>query len=292
MLSYRHALYAGNFADVLKHSVQIAILDLLLQDETPIWYADTHAGAGGYALPSLKISINAKFKNGIGRLWLCSNLEENGQKQPPESLIRYLELVSKFNQQAGGQEKLAFYPGSPWIAQTILRDQDRLSFYELQADEFQRLQQNLNQDQRKMLFEADGYQGLIEAVSWPMQEQGGFILLDPPYENDDDYDRVLQTVLQAHPRFAHGVYAIWYPVVDRARIKRMQEILIASGLRNIEQYELGLESDRVDKMTSSGLFVINPPSELKQKMLTLLPWLARALASDNGVFRAETLVAN
>lgn len=282
MLSYRHAFHAGNFADVLKHLVQVQILDYLLQKDKVFWYGDTHAGAGGYALTSTEAQKNAEFLNGIGRLW--------GRNDLPELVARYVELVTQFNQQAGGDETLAFYPGSPWFAKQMLRDEDRLSLFELHPQDSVRLIEAMRGDRRIRVQAKDGFQGLIASV--PPKERRGLVLMDPPYEVKTDYDQVVEVLIQAHKRFATGTYALWYPVVQRSRVQTLEKALIKSGMRNIELYELGLTKDTSGRgMTSSGMIVINPPWTLKKQMQQCLPWLAKALAAEDGCYRIETLVA-
>jgi 23S rRNA (adenine2030-N6)-methyltransferase len=282
MLSYRHAFHAGNFADVLKHLIQVQVLDYLLQKDKPIWYADTHAGAGGYALTSAEAQKNAEYQNGIAQLW--------GRDDLPQTIERYVNLVAEFNCQAGAPVgELKYYPGSPWFAAQMLRDSDRLSLYELHPQEQTLLIQNLAQGRRCKVFCNDGFQGVIAAL--PPKERRGLVLIDPPYEIKTDYEQVVETLIQAHKRFATGTYALWYPVVERARVKRLERGLIESGIRHIELYEMGLQADTSGRgMTASGMIVINPPWTLKSQMQQLLPWLTEKLARKQGIYRIETLV--
>lgn len=282
MLSYRHAFHAGNFADVLKHLVQVQCLNYLLQKDKPIWYADTHAGAGGYALDSSEAQKNAEFQNGIGQVW--------GQINLAEPLQTYVDLVAQFNQQAGAKDTLKFYPGSPWFAQTLLREHDRLSLFELHPKEQALLKQNLGSHRRLKIFDTDGFKGLIAQL--PPKERRGLVLIDPPYEIKEDYDTVVETLVQAHKRFATGTYALWYPVVERRRINRLEKALVNSGIRNIQLYELGLTDDTNGRgMTASGMIVINPPWTLLSQMQMLLPDLAKRLGGQAGCYRVETLCA-
>lgn len=282
MLSYRHAFHAGNFADVLKHLIQVQILDYLLQKDKAFWYGDTHAGAGGYSLNSAEAQKNAEFSNGIDLLW--------GRNDLPSPVARYVELVKQFNQQAGSIEKLAFYPGSPWFAKQMLRDEDRLSLFELHPQDSVRLIEAMRGDRRVRVQAKDGFQGLIASV--PPKERRGLILMDPAYEIKTDYDQVVEVLIQAHKRFATGTYALWYPVVQRSRVQTLEKALIKSGMRNIELYELGLTKDTSGRgMTSSGMIVINPPWTLKKQMQQCLPWLAKTLADEDGCYRIESLVA-
>ncbi|UQB42736.1 23S rRNA (adenine(2030)-N(6))-methyltransferase RlmJ [Thiomicrospira microaerophila] len=283
MLSYRHAFHAGNFADVLKHLVLLESLFYLTQKDKPVWYADSHAGGGGYALNSHQAQKNAEFVNGIGRLWQASDA--------PQAVGRYLQQVAAFNQQNQSTD-LSYYPGSPWLAQSVLREQDRLSLFELHAQENLILQQTLalgGRDRRLKVFEQDGFQGVIAQL--PPKERRGLVLIDPSYEIKTDYERVVEVLVQAHKRFATGSYLLWYPVVERQRIHQLEKALRASGMRNISLYELGLSDDTSGRgMTASGMVVINPPWTLHATMQQVLPWLVEQLAPKTGFYRADILV--
>ena len=277
MLSYRHSFHAGNFADVLKHLVLVNILQYLTQKDKPLCYIDTHAAAGAYALNSDAALKTREYENGIGALWQRDDL--------PPSVASYVQMVRDFN---GGGE-LANYPGSPWFAQQVLRPKDRLFLYELHKNEFELLKDNMGGDRRVHVKCDDGFVASVAML--PPQERRGLVLIDPPYEVKKDYQTVVQSLVKASRRFSTGVYALWYPVVDRYRIDDLVGDLKSSGLRNIQLYELGLEpdSDRFG-MTASGMVVINPPWMMMKEMEAILPFLAKCLGQQ-GHFRAEQLVA-
>ncbi len=123
MLSYRHSYHAGNFADVLKHSVLIHIIEYLKKKDKPFCYVDTHAGAGMYSLRSEQAVKTNEYLQGIGALWQQDDL--------PVAVAAYREVIKSFNE----REVLAFYPGSPLIAMHLMRKQDRLFLYELHNTE-------------------------------------------------------------------------------------------------------------------------------------------------------------
>lgn len=269
MLSYRHAFHAGNFADVLKHLVQIDILLYLQKKEKPFIYIDTHAGAGAYALNSTEANKTQEYRQGIERVLAL---------EWPE-LSDYQHIV-----RAQGIE----YPGSPVIAQQLLREHDHAILFELHPSDGIALQQRMARDKRIQVRLEDGLRGLIATLPTPTKR--GLVLIDPSYEMKDDYDKVIDTLLQAHRRMATATYALWYPVVDRARIERMERGLKKSGIRNIQRYELGLQADAEGYgMTSAGMIVINPPWTLLPKMQTLLPRLANHLSTQS-VWRCDVLV--
>lgn len=276
MLSYRHAFHAGNFADVLKHLVQVEILHYLQQKDKPFIYIDTHAGAGVYSLDSFESEKTAEHLNGISAI---QHLEWT-------ELASYLEQVQKVNQQQSTQ---TLYPGSPAIAQNMLREQDKAVMFELHPNDFKLLQNNMQDDARIKVHNQDGFNGLLAML--PPQIKRGLILIDPPYEIKTDYQTVVDTLIKAHKKFATGTYALWYPVVERERINILEKQLKDSGIRNIQLFELGLKADTTARgMTSAGMIVINPPWTLANTLNGLLPKLAQHLGSHHGVWRSLTLV--
>lgn len=264
MLSYRHSFHAGNYADVLKHLVLVRILRYQIQKPKPLLYLDTHAGAGGYALTSAHASKTGEFENGIGRLWTRSDL--------PEVVADYVDLVRQFND----GEALHHYPGSPWFAQQLLRSTDRIVLHDLHPAELGLLRERFQADRRIRCQGEDGFQGCIARL--PPLERRGLVLIDPPYELKEDYQRVVDTLVGAHARFASGCYALWYPLVERQRIARLEKALVASGIRRILLLELGVRTDRPGYgMTASGMVVINPPFSLAAEMVPALEYLATTL---------------
>lgn len=278
MLSYQHGYHAGNFADVLKHSVSIQILNYLTQKPKPLFYLDTHAGCGAFQLTGHQAQKNKEYETGIGQLW------QNSTSQPP--LIRdYLHWIKRFNQTS----TLSHYPGSPWFAQQILRPQDRLGLYELHPKEYQHLKHNMETDVRIKTFQSNGFQACLSQL--PPKEKRGYILIDPPYEVKQDYQTVVEVIKKAHRKFSQGTYALWYPVVERFRIEQLEKAFIESDIKNIQLFELGIDRDNAKGMMASGMIVINPPWTLYKTMQTDLPILTHQLAPTKGHFRIEQLVA-
>ncbi|WP_435235628.1 23S rRNA (adenine(2030)-N(6))-methyltransferase RlmJ [Psychromonas sp. PT13] len=278
MLSYRHSFHAGNFADVLKHTVSTSILNYMLKKDKPFCYLDTHSGCGAYSLDSNEALKTNEFLNGIGPLW--------GRTDLPDPVADYLEQVTEFN----AQSELNFYPGSPSIALQMLRDQDRMFLFELHPNEFTNMRENFSGNRQIKMANSDGLKGLI--ANMPPKERRGFVLIDPSYEIKTEYQQVVDTLIKAHKRFATGTYALWYPVVDRQTISTMERELVQSGIKNIQLFELGLSKDSMEKgMTSTGMIVINPPWTLKADMEASLPFLANTLGMrGEGFYRIETLV--
>lgn len=276
MLSYRHACHAGNFADVLKHVVLIALLDHLTAKDKPFCFLDSHAGAGSYDLASAAARQNREHAGGIGRIW--------GRSDLPAAVARYLTLVREHN----GPGRLRHYPGSPWLAQQLLRPQDRLVLYELHPAEVGPLSALLAADRRAQVLAEDGFVGALARL--PPRERRGLLLIDPAYEVKDDYRRVIETLVQAHRRFATGIYAIWYPVVDRRRIDAMERAVAKGGISRVHQVELDI-GPGAGRMSACGMLVVNPPWTLPGTLADALPWLARVLGQDGkGRFLSRELV--
>lgn len=282
MLSYRHAFHAGNYADVLKHTVLIHVLEYLFQKDKSLRIIDTHAGAGFYKLTGAQATKTGEFKEGIGKLWA---LAQSGATIPAP-LRSYLELVGKFN----SAHSLQGYPGSPVIIQYLMREQDRLYAHELHPADAQYLKERLGHDKRIKISDEDGFAGMQALL--PPPERRGLVLIDPSYEVKSDYQLVVKQVVQAHKRFATGTWAIWYPVVLRERMDEMEQALKKSGIKNIQLYELAIKADNPDYgMTASGMILINPPWTLWGAMEETLPWLVDQLGGEGAGYRLEQLVS-
>lgn len=278
MLSYRHGFHAGNFADVLKHTLLVTVLDHLGRKSKPLSYIDTHAGAGSYDLGSDFAQKKREYENGIGRLWDVVDA--------PTAVARYLDCVRTANDGAA----LERYPGSPAIARHLLKAADRLVLFERHGNEAEALRSWAAGDRRVTVREEDGFAGCIGLL--PPPSRRALLLIDPAYEIKSDYDQVIKTLAAAHRRFATGVSMLWYPVVERFRVERMLAALVATGMRRVQRFELGTQADQDGfGMTASGVVVINPPFVLESQMAEALPWLADRLGeSGQGSFVSETLV--
>ncbi len=278
MLSYQHTYHAGNFADVLKHLVLLRVLKYLKAKDKPLCYIDTHAGAGSYKLNSSEAQKNQEFLGGIGSLWQRQDL--------PASVAEYVEFIKQSNQPG----LLNRYPGSPVIASQLLDANDRLFLYELHPAEYKQLNAHLKKGKHIKIFNADGLADSLGLL--PPKEHRGLILIDPSYEVKTEYVAVIEALKSMHKRFATGCYVLWYPVVDRKRNRTLERKLAASGIKNIQLFELGLQPDNPSfGMTACGIIVINPPWTLLADMQQALPWLAKTLGlNQQGHCRIEQLV--
>lgn len=283
MLSYRHSYHAGNFADVLKHIVLIECLEHFNKKATPFDYIDTHSGAGLYDLRSANANKTSEYKEGIAKLKRIDFPE----------LENYFDVIDGLNAQQGVSIKdkgLTFYPGSPAIAHRYVthpdRQKDKAWLFELHSNDFRILSDSLSggsksQARKIRIKQEDGLKGLLGLV--PPVSRRGLILIDPSYEMKTDYQDVVDAVVKAHKKFSSGTYAIWYPVVERKRIDAMWRKLKKAGVKNIQQYELGLAEDSHERgMTSAGMLVINPPWTLKAKLDKVLPKLVKQLDRGDG----------
>ncbi|GFK34735.1 23S rRNA (adenine(2030)-N(6))-methyltransferase RlmJ [Vibrio cholerae] len=277
MLSYRHSFHAGNHADVLKHIVQSLILNSLQQKEKPFVYHDTHSGVGRYDLTHEWSEKTGEYKQGIARVWQQDNI--------PAELDSYLDAIRQLNQ----GETLRYYPGSPRVARAHLREQDRMVLTELHPSDYPLLEQEFHRDRQVSIYKEDGFSRL--KASLPPQERRGLVLIDPPYELAKEYRDVVRAIAQSYKRWATGIYAIWYPVVNRCDIDDMLEGLQGLEIRKILQIELGVAPDTNERgMTASGMIVINPPWTLESQMQTILPFLKQAIAPATGHYKVEWVV--
>ena len=275
MLSYRHAFHAGNHADVLKHFLLIELNRYLGQKEVPFWYVDTHAGAGLYALDTGYATQLAEHVDGIGRLW--------GRKDLPPALAEYMALVRELN--PDGQ--LRAYPGSPWIAQRTLRNQDRLRLFELHTTDSKLLQDNFRtlgtREQRRAIIQvSDGFAGL-KALLPPLPRRA-LVLIDPSYEDKCDYRNIPLVLKDALTRFATGTYAVWYPQLSRADAERLPAALKALPVKSWLNVSLTVNTPNEDGfgMHGSGMFVLNPPWTLHKTLSEVMPYLVKVLGKDTG----------
>lgn len=271
MLSYRHAFHAGNHADVLKHYVFCLVLDYFNQKDKPYWAIDTHAGAGMYALASDFAQKNAEFENGIARLFAAKGL--------PESLTDFVKVIKKYNE----NNQLEFYPGSPKIAESFLRANDKLRLFELHPSDYKLLTenfkgQNLKLRQTKIDLQ-DGFAGIKACLPPPTKR--AVVLIDPPYELKDDYQRVVDCMQDNLKRFATGTYCIWYPLLQRPEPQQMVEQFMALN-SNWLHVSMSIHTPSSDGygMHGSGLFIINPPYTLPKILEESMPVLTQLLSLD------------
>jgi len=270
-MNYRHAFHAGNFADVLKHVVLVMLVEHLKKKPTPFFYLDTHAGRGVYDLSDAQAQRSGEYKGGIGRL-----LDLPATALPAE-VATYVKLV---RESAGkGHSAITSYPGSPVIVARMRRTTDRLVLMETLAKEADALRAVLGGQRLVSVLESDGYAALKAHL--PPREGRGLVLIDPPYESELEFDRVLAGLEVGHERWPTGTFCIWYPLTDRAGPLRFQRDLERSGIRKVLDVRLHvLPADAQVGMAGAGLVIVNPPWLLDDRLKELLPQLHRLLSPD------------
>ena len=269
-MNYRHAYHAGNFADVVKHAALSRLVEYLKLKDKAFRVIDTHAGTGVYDLSSEEAQKTGEWHGGIGRL-----LETKPSSEAQALLAPYLEAVRAINPD-GGVKK---YPGSPLIVRHLLRPQDRLSAIELHPQDFQRLKSLFAGDFQVRAIELDGWLSL--GAHLPPKEKRGLVLVDPPFEQEGEFERLVDGLTRAHRRWPNGIYALWYPIKDRAAVARFRRELKVSGIPRILDvaFEVRPPSPE-ERLDGSGLVVVNPPFVFESEMRVLLPELNKALAED------------
>ena len=279
-MNYDHEFHAGNFADVFKHAVLCRVLHHLRSKPAPFRVIDTHAGAGVYDLSSDAATRGGEWHTGIETL-LASKLPE----KIIELLSPYLEVISALNE----RDRLRTYPGSPALVRAWLRPQDRLVACELVPRVAASLNRNLHGDNRIKVLTIDGWTALNAYV--PPKERRGVVLIDPPFEADDDFARLASGLAAAHRKWATGIYILWYPIkgstAPEALAKRLRRLALAKVLR--AELLIAPLSDPT-RLNGAGMILVNPPWTLESELSELLPVLAGVLGRQGkGRFRLDRL---
>jgi 23S rRNA (adenine2030-N6)-methyltransferase len=267
-MNYRHAYHAGNFADVVKHAVLCRVLMHLRGKPGAFRVIDTHAGAGVYDLRSVEAGKTLEWRDGIGRL-IGAELDA-----PVRALLApYLDAVAALNPSGA----LAAYPGSPVLARALLRSQDRLIACELEPRAAAALSRELTGDARAKPIAIDGWTALTAYV--PPKERRGLVLIDPPFEQEEEFSRLVQGLAAAHRKWPTGHYLLWYPIKDPNEVAAFVRKLARSGIAKMLRVELIAASTAAETgLRGSGLIVVNPPWTLHDELNVLLPALARVLS--------------
>lgn len=271
-MNYRHHYHAGNFADVFKHALLITLIQSLLKKDTGFCYLETHAGTGFYhvgAAPRGRPS--QEYLDGIAPILTQSN--------PPEIIQTYLNIVRRAHPDVPNltPELLAYYPGSPMIAQTFLRPQDRMILSEQHSEDGELLKYLFHTTRNVTVLQADGYQSLKACL--PPREKRGLVFIDPSYEQPNEWQRIITGLQEATQRWQNGIYAIWYPIKDRAIVNRFHRLLKQQNFEKLLWAELSIyPEDTALRLNGCGLVVINPPWKFASQCDSLLPWLWQALS--------------
>ena len=269
-MNYRHGYHAGNFADVLKHTALCELLRLLLSKDKKLFVLDTHAGAGGYDLGGALAGRTGEAEAGIARLAAAP------RAGMPAAVVRYLAAVGAYDRKfgpsaAGGGPRR--YPGSPRLIRAALRPGDRFVACELHPGDALALKREFAGDRAVEVRQADGYQALKALL--PPVERRGLVLIDPPFEAADEFERLARAVRHGLRRFATGCYAVWYPIKDAAAVAEFLGSVAAPRLLTLT---LRLDGEgEPGKLAACGLAVINPPWRFEEAMAEALPWIAGVL---------------
>jgi len=281
VLNYRHAFHAGNFGDVLKHIVLVALLERLAQKDKPFFFLDTHAGRGRYDLDGEAARKSGEANAGIRRLAEARDL--------PPLAARYLGLVRGFDPENAG--RIRFYPGSPWIAAMLMRPEDRAALCELAPREAECARREFSRDGRFAIHLRDGYEALKALL--PPKERRGLALIDPPYETQEqELAQVADSLATAQRRWPQGVYAAWYPIKRAATIDGFHASLAGRGASRLLVAELSIHpEDSAVGLNGSGMALLNPPWKTDEELAAALPAVHAALSpSGAGGTRVEWLV--
>ena len=275
MLAYRHAFHAGNHADVLKHTVLALVLRHMNLKDKGWRYVDTHAGAGGYSLEGEYANKRGEYAQGIARLLEHGDL--------PAPLADLVALVRQFND---GKAALRQYPGSPAIAQALMRPQDQLRLSEMHPTDHKILASYLGDVPGVEIKMCDGFAALKGHL--PPTTRRGVVLIDPSYEIKTDYTRTLAALREALERFPEGTVIVWLPQVALVEATQLPQRLKAAADSGAKKgwlnarLTVALADARGYGMMGSSVFVANPPHTLFGDLQPVLPFLAQALAQFDG----------
>jgi 23S rRNA (adenine2030-N6)-methyltransferase len=275
-MNYRHAFHAGNFSDVLKHAVLLALLESLKAKPAAFCFIDTHAGAGRYDLKSVEARKTNEADDGIAKLAVAAGL--------PPLLWNLLTQVREVNH--GGD--LRYYPGSPLLAQRLLREQDSAQLCELQGEEAEKLRQVMHGDKRMHVHQRDGYEAL-KALT-PPSEKRGLVLIDPPFESrDEEFRHIEHAMRHAMQRWPTGMYAVWYPIKQRSQVQPFHR-WASRAARRVLLVELLLHPDNTPlRLNGNGLVIFNAPWKFDDVLRESLQVLARTLGPPGTEYRLSWL---
>ncbi|MDE2029753.1 MAG: 23S rRNA (adenine(2030)-N(6))-methyltransferase RlmJ [Alphaproteobacteria bacterium] len=268
-MNYRHIFHAGNRCDVAKHAVLTLVLRHLRSKDKAFAVIDTHAGLGFYDLDDPRALKTGEAAEGIKALLAAPRLP---------ALADYYAVLHKMNPRWSGEgaENFRIYPGSPLFAFHMLRAQDRIVACELHPEDAETLRLQSPADPRLQIHKRDGYDALRAFL--PPPEKRGLVLIDPPFEREDEFPTLAQHIAAAHKRWPTGIYMVWYPVKNRPAIWQFHEALAATGIGKILCAEFIYEQEtRADRLNGSGLILINPPWKLDEELAALFPALHTAM---------------
>ncbi len=267
-MNYQHSFHAGNFADILKHVVLMRILTHLGVKDAPYRIVDTHAGAGRYDLGSEEAIRTHEWKDGVARL------DRSPLSAAVEELLKpWREAVATARERHGAET----YPGSPWLCRHAMRAEDRLIAAELHPSTYRRLAATLGRDSRCKALAIDGWTALRANV--PPRERRGLVLVDPPFEQKDEFQTMAAECIAAHRKWATGIYALWYPIKDRRAAGEFVGAIEEAGIGRLLRLEIDIDRpEAAGGLSATGMLIVNPPWKLAEEARVLLPALTERLA--------------
>lgn len=271
-MNYRHIYHAGNFADVFKHAVLVRIIEYLKRKDAAFRVIDTHAGAGLYELSSDAATKTGEWRLGAGRL-----INNAMPQQAAHLLEPYISIVKTWIENG----RLTAYPGSPMLARHLLRHQDRISMCELHEGDQQTLAGHFAGDWQARVMQLDGW--LVAGAHLPPKEKRGLVLIDPPFEAEGEFERLVEALQKGVHRWPGGIFMLWYPLKNNEAVAAFIEALRQSGINKLLRVELCVRGAHENPvLRGSGLIIRNPPYVLVEELETILPELSKLLAHDDG----------
>jgi len=269
-MNYRHNYHAGNFADVFKHCSLILLIQSLCKKETAFCYLESHAGIGRYDLLSEASQKTQEYENGIAKIYL---------NQDCPAIIKTYQTIIQNNNLANEGWEYHFphiYPGSPRIVKSLLRPQDRMILVELHPEDISLLKKEFKHDKQVIIHHQDGYQAINAFL--PPQEKRGLILIDPSFEQKNEFNSIIETITIALKKFQQGIYAIWYPIKETQKINWFYRHLKKLPCNNLLITEFQLPKNlSLTGLSMCGMAIINTPWQFENELNTLLSWLSPAL---------------
>ena len=268
-MNYRHCYHAGNFADVIKHAVLLVLLQSLQRKETPFCFLDTHAGIGLYELQSEQAQKKQEYENGVAKLL---TQDRNSLPQPIQD---YLTIVQKYNT----KDALHFYPGSPIIAEELLRPQDQMILCELHKEDNLTLKENFSGAHNMSAHYMDGYLGMKAFL--PPKQKRGLVLIDPPFEITNEFECIFNALKRALKHWRSGHFMVWYPIKNQAALQLFYDDIESLEVENLKIHFSLNDTVEAGKLSACGILLINPPWQVKETLETaVLPTLSSHLQAQ------------
>jgi 23S rRNA (adenine2030-N6)-methyltransferase len=270
-MNYRHGFHAGNFADVLKHIVLMRVLTHLNAKDKPYRVIDTHAGAGRYDLGSPEALRTHEWRDGVARL------DQAPLAPAAEALLAPWRAALAAARERHGPQT---YPGSPWLCRHAMRPDDRLIAAELHAETYRKLAETLGRGERFKALAIDGWTAL--RANLPPKERRGLVLIDPPFEEKDEFATLAAEFIAAHRKWPSGIYALWYPIKDERAVDGLLDTILDAGIGRLLRLEIDVDRPQAaGGLGATGMLLVNPPWRLAEEAQILLPALSEQLAQGS-----------